>query len=107
MSVAHEHGHELGFFRKYIFSRDHKIIGIQFLFTSLIFLFLGGLLALGVRSSSAGRTPTSRSSASGFGADRPAGKMPPDIYNMLFTMHATVMIFFVIIPLLTARSATS
>src|SRR5205823_10690720 len=27
--------------------------------------------------------------------------MPPDVYNMLFTMHASVMIFFVIIPLLT------
>ena len=50
MSVAHEHGHELGFFQKYVFSRDHKIIGIQFMFTSLIFLFLGGFLALGVRA---------------------------------------------------------
>ena len=42
MSVAHEHGHELGFLQKYIFSRDHKVIGIQFLFSSLIFLVLGG-----------------------------------------------------------------
>jgi cytochrome c oxidase subunit I len=35
--------------RKYIFSTDHKIIGIQFLFMSLFFLFVGGLLAVMVR----------------------------------------------------------
>ena len=46
-----EHGHgDLSFLQKYIFSTDHKIIGIQFLFTGLIFLFLGGFLALGVRT---------------------------------------------------------
>ena len=31
------------------------------------------------------------------------GRMPPEFYNKLFTMHATIMIFFVIIPLLTGR----
>ncbi|MBI1833028.1 MAG: cytochrome c oxidase subunit I, partial [Planctomycetes bacterium] len=45
-----EHAHpELGFLRKYIFADDHKIIGLQFLFTGLIFLGLGGILALLVR----------------------------------------------------------
>ena len=47
-TATHAHP-ELGFLRKYIFSEDHKIIGIQFLFTSIIFLGLGGLLALMVR----------------------------------------------------------
>ena len=50
MSVSHSpgtaHGHELSFLRKYIFSEDHKIIGIQFLFSAIIFLFIGGILAL-------------------------------------------------------------
>ena len=56
MSVPHTHGvhvhehPELGFVRKYIFSTDHKIIGIQFLFSSLIFLMIGGFLALLVRT---------------------------------------------------------
>ena len=45
---VHEH-HELGFVRKYIFSTDHKIIGIQFLFSGLFFLVIGGLLAMVVR----------------------------------------------------------
>ena len=55
MSVSHSHeteahAHpELGFLRKYIFSEDHKIIGIQFLFSALIFLVIGGTLALLVR----------------------------------------------------------
>src|SRR3954467_5987606 len=45
---AHEH-HELGFLKKYIFSSDHKIIGIQFLFVGLMFMVLGGLLAMLIR----------------------------------------------------------
>ena len=45
---AHVH-HEPGFLGKYVFSTDHKIIGIQFLFSGLIFLFIGGALAMLVR----------------------------------------------------------
>ena len=37
------------FIFKYVFSHDHKIIGIQFLFSGLIFFVLGGLLAMAVR----------------------------------------------------------
>lgn len=45
-----DHGHhEPGFIGKYVFSQDHKIIGIQFLFASLIFMILGGALAMGIR----------------------------------------------------------
>ncbi len=46
---AHHHEHTEGFIGTYIFSRDHKIIGIQFLFTTLIFFLLVGLLALLIR----------------------------------------------------------
>ncbi|MBX7103455.1 MAG: cbb3-type cytochrome c oxidase subunit I [Gemmataceae bacterium] len=100
MSAA-SHTHEQSFVSKYVFSQDHKIIGIQFLFTSMIFLFLGGLLALGVRTQLG--WPDAEIPVIGkwlFGGSA-GGKMPPDYYNMLFTMHATVMIFFVIIPWLT------
>src|SRR3989441_8190823 len=58
-SVAHARPHAQGegdahhapmsFWRKYIFSTDHKIIGIQFLFVSLFFLLVGGLLAMQIR----------------------------------------------------------
>src|SRR5260370_38665385 len=45
---AHHH-HELSFFNKYIWSEDHKTIAIQYLFASLLFLLVGGALAMGVR----------------------------------------------------------
>src|SRR6266480_2961769 len=43
------HHAPMSFWRKYIFSTDHKIIGIQFLFVSLFFLLVGGLLAMQIR----------------------------------------------------------
>ena len=45
---AEEH-HELGFIRTYIFSTDHKMIARQFLFTGLLFLLIGGTLAVLIR----------------------------------------------------------
>src|SRR5579862_1385961 len=99
MSTGHHetttHAHpELSFVRKYIFSEDHKIIGIQFLFSTLIFLLIGGGLALLVRVQLAwphAELPFLQDNA---------GRMSPEFYNMLFSMHATIMIFFVIIPIL-------
>src|SRR6059036_1831095 len=88
MSVSHpvaEHPHpEMDFIRKYIFSTDHKIIGIQ---------------ALLVRTQLAwphAEIPILRDWFPDNG-----GRMPESFYNMLFSMHASVMIFFVINPFLT------
>src|SRR5436853_137874 len=47
-AAEHEH-HELGWWRKYIFSTDHKVIGIQYGFTGLIFLFFGFSLMMLIR----------------------------------------------------------
>jgi cytochrome c oxidase subunit I len=98
---AHEHAahHELSFARKYVFSTDHKVIGIQFLFTTLIMLMVGGALALAVRWQLA--FPWSNMPILGrlLFADQ-GGQISPEFYTMLFTMHATVMIFLVIIPIL-------
>ena len=44
----HEH-HEDPFWKKYIFSQDHKVIGIQYLLTSLVFLLFGFCLMLLMR----------------------------------------------------------
>ena len=96
---AHHAHHEPGFIQKYIFSTDHKVIGIQFLITTLLMLMVGGALALGVRWQLAfswlelpilGRLV--------FGNQ--GGGISPEFYTMLFTMHASVMIFLVIIPIL-------
>ena len=103
--VAHEahgeHAMSVGeFINTYVFSRDHKIIGIQFLFSGLIFLFLGGALALMVRIQIA--WPNQQIPILSDLFPKSWGhKMAPEFYNMLFSMHATVMIFFVIIPWLT------
>ena len=176
---------EVGFLKKYVFSIDHKIIGIQFLFLGLMFMVVGGLLAMLIRwqlawpdemaqwhgapdpdpgqdavgegrrrtrswgdhrrrrgeqtvtvrqrrhrrrsrpgdaatiKSASGRTCRRRSCAvkttprrstlptrpgrgkvGRHGNGKQAGSMPPDFYTMVFTMHASIMIFFVIIPLL-------
>src|SRR5690242_3325176 len=96
---AHAH-HELSFLRKYIFSEDHKIIGIQFLFSGLIFFAIGGTLAMLVRLQLGWPTGTIPMVGRWFPVTW-GEKMSPDFYAMLFSMHASVMIFFVIIPLLT------
>ncbi len=102
--AAHEHSahgahHELSFVKKYVFSTDHKIIGIQFLFTTLLMLLVGGFLALAVRWQLA--FPWTNMPILGkliFSSQ--GGQITPEFYTMLFTMHATVMIFLVIIPIL-------
>src|SRR5437870_588830 len=104
VSLPHEaeaHPHpELGFVRKYVFSTDHKIIGIQFLFSSLIFLLIGGGLAMLVRIQLGWPHADIPILGKWLWPDSAGHRMPPEFYNMLFSMHATIMIFFVIIPML-------
>jgi len=108
---AHAHAHaDPGFLKKYIFSMDHKIIGLQFLFVSLLFFVVGGLLAMLIRWQLAWpgdpEHPVPILGTMLWGTTDPAtgavtpGLMPPQFYNMVFSMHASIMIFFVIIPLL-------
>jgi cytochrome c oxidase subunit 1 len=94
---AHAH-HEIGFIKKYFFSADHKTIGIQFLFMGLLFFVVGGLLAMLIRWQLA--YPGSEVPILGKMMGWTGGTMPPEFYTMVFSMHATIMIFFVIIPLL-------
>jgi len=95
-----EHGHKQSFITRYIFSQDHKIIGIQFLFVSLLFMIVGGLLALMVRWELGYPEEPMPLGTLFPDAMMPGGIIPPEVYNMLFTMHASVMIFLVIIPIL-------
>jgi cytochrome c oxidase subunit 1 len=89
-----------GFIRKYVFSTDHKVIGLQYLFTGMLFLLLGGLLAMLIRWQLGfpGKALPGMGSIASTGM--PGGHMLPDFYHMLFTMHATIMIFFAVIPML-------
>src|SRR3954470_21173368 len=71
---------------EWVTTTDHKKIGILYIVNSFIFFFIGGLLALGVRSELA----------------QPGLQFVKDesVYNQLFTMHGTIMIFLFIIPML-------
>ncbi|WP_435016530.1 cytochrome c oxidase subunit I [Tundrisphaera sp. TA3] len=84
---------------RYVFSTDHKVIGIQFLFSGLIFFVLGGLLAMAIRWQLAWPWSPMPILSKALWADQ-GYRMPPEFYNKLFTLHGTVMIFFVIIPIL-------
>ena len=104
--ATHAEHHELGFIRTYIFSTDHKMIGRQFLFSAIIMLIFGGLMAMMMRWELAWpETPvpfTSWISEPFMYAEPEHGLygayMDPAFYNSLFTMHATIMIFFVVMP---------
>jgi len=85
---AHDHIHPPpeGFIRKYIFSIDHKVIAIQYLIVGLFFLIIGGSFAELIRLE----------------LWNPAGTfLSFSTYNEMFTMHGTVMVWLVTIPLVT------
>jgi cytochrome c oxidase subunit 1 len=97
---AHGEHHELGFWRTYIFSEDHKMIGRQFLFVALFMMSIGGLMAMLMRLDLA--WPDTQFS---FLSILPQSlqqdsAITANTYNAEFTMHATIMIFFVIMPIL-------
>ena len=100
--AAHEH-HELGWWRKYIFSTDHKVIGIQYGLCGLSFLFFGFCLMMLMRWQLA--YPGQALPVIGkwlphiFGPGIADGKMTPDFYNSLGAMHGTIMIFAGVVPL--------
>ncbi len=98
---AHDEHHDVGFIKKYLWTYDHKMIGLQYLWTALAFLFIGGALALGVRW----QLGFPGAAVPIIGNMLPTtvavdGSIIPGGYNMLVTMHATVMVFFVVMPLL-------
>ncbi len=85
--------------RRYIFSTDHKIVGLQFLWAGLIFLLVGGLLAMVMRWQWAhpgepvpwvGELLFSESN----------GAVTPASYTGLFTSHGLMMVFFAVTPIL-------
>jgi cytochrome c oxidase subunit 1 len=87
----HEH-HELSFWQKYVFSTDHKMIAMQYMFTGMAMALIGGFMSYAFRMQLA--FP---------GMDVPLyGIVSPNEYNMLVTSHGTIMIFWVAMPVLIA-----
>ena len=102
MSDSH---HEESFWRKYIFSTDHKTIGIQYGITALLFLFFGFSLMMVMRWQLAfpdqavpvfGGLIKWLAELNGFAS---VGNLPSDLYNVFGAMHGTIMIFLGVVPL--------
>jgi cytochrome c oxidase subunit 1 len=93
------------FLRRYVFSTDHKTIAIQFLLYSLVFLALGGLLAMAIRWQLGFPGQPMPGGVVLLGKGAPGGVVDPKFYLGLVTMHATYMIFFAIMPLLVGAFA--
>jgi len=83
---AHAHAAPQGFIRKYVFSLDHKVIGLQYYFLALAAVFVGMFLSLLMRIHLIWP-----------GAVLPLiGEIKPETYLSLLTMHGTIMVFFVL-----------
>ncbi len=92
-----------GFIRSYIFSVDHKVVGIQYGVTAALFLFFGFCLMLLMRWQLAypGQPlPLIGDALSPDNAFMPEGTMRPEFYNSLGAMHGTIMIFLAVVPFL-------
>ena len=99
---GHEH-HEPGFWTKYIFSSDHKVIGIQYGLTSLAFLLFGFFLMLLMRWQIAhpGQAVPFIGPllAKTLGPMAAGGVISADLYNAFGAMHGTIMVFLGVVPL--------
>ncbi len=83
---SHAHAAPQGFIRKWVFSLDHKVIGLQYYFLALAAVFVGMFLSLLMRIHLIWPT-----------AALPLlGDIKPETYLTLVTMHGTIMVFFVL-----------
>lgn len=104
-AVAHDHGHaghhdhhhhEESFISKYVFSQDHKMIAKQFLITGMIWAIIGGLFSVLFRLQLGYPDATFPFLEDIFGKWAQGGKISPDFYYALVTMHGTILVFFVL-----------
>src|SRR5271169_4360733 len=83
---SHQHAAPQGFIRKWVFSLDHKVIGLQYYFLALTAVFVGMFLSLLMRIHLIWPNAT-----------LPLfGDIKPETYLSLLTMHGTIMVFFVL-----------
>src|SRR5205085_4095674 len=103
-AVQHLH-HELGFWRKYVFSVDHKVIGIQYTLTALCFLLFGFSLMWVMRWQLAYPNqpiPIVGGLLRALWGDKVTTSdfaLSGDGYNAFGAMHGTIMVFLGIVPL--------
>jgi cytochrome c oxidase subunit 1 len=95
--AGHEaHHHKQSFITKYVFSQDHKMICKQFLITGMIWAILGGLMSVLFRLQLGYPDSTFPILQDILGKWAKGGKIQPEAYYALVTMHGTVLVFFVL-----------
>ncbi len=89
-----EHGHHVEtFWSKYVFSTDHKMIAMQYMFTGMFMALIGGFFAY---------TFSMQMAFPGESVPIWGGIVTPAQYNALITNHGAIMIFWVAMPVLIA-----
>src|SRR5256714_2749598 len=95
-AAAHHHGPPHGFIRKYIFSIDHKVIGIQYILLALTAVIVGMVMSVLMRMNLSWPGTHWPILGTLFPTGAPGGVMSPEFYLSLVTMHGTMMVFFVL-----------
>ena len=93
---VHRHPAPTGFIRKYIFSLDHKVIGIQYILLALSAVLVGMLMSVLMRVNLSWPGSHIKILETLFPTGAPGGVMNPEFYLSLVTMHGTIMVFFVL-----------
>ena len=96
VDAHHDHHHQETFITKYVFSQDHKTIAKQFLVTGIIWAIIGGLFSVIFRLQLADPTATYPWLEDLLGHWAKGGKLQPEFYYALVTMHGTILVFFVL-----------
>ncbi|MCK7558287.1 cbb3-type cytochrome c oxidase subunit I [Chitinophaga sedimenti] len=92
----HDHHHEQSFISKYVFSMDHKMIAKQFLITGIIWAIIGALFSVLFRLQLGFPDATFPWLESILGHWAEGGRITPQAYYALVTMHGTILVFFVL-----------
>ena len=93
---VHRHPAPTGFIRKYIFSLDHKVIGIQYIILALVAVIVGMTMSVLMRLNLSWPGTSWPILETLFPIGAPGGVMSPEFYLSLVTMHGTIMVFFVL-----------
>ena len=93
---GHEHHHHETFITKYVFSQDHKMIAKQFLITGIIWAIIGGFFSVIFRLQLGYPESTFPWLEDFLGHWAKGGKLDPEFYYSLVTMHGTILVFFVL-----------
>ncbi len=94
--AVHRHEPPTSFIRKYIFSLDHKVIGIQYIILALTAVLVGMTMSVLMRMNLSWPGTNWPILGTLFPGGAPGGMMTPEFYLSLVTMHGTIMVFFVL-----------